>query len=204
MPPCDLTIGRHTLDRQTSVYRCLSDNINLSQLTDVSLKEYVALLPEYCRIRHQVCAECPGLMKVANDILAEGFVKLSSAFRSAFPDVKYHIVNAKCKLLKMPVASLRIGDPNSGASCVYLLELQDNVDYKQVLNLLNQYHSEKSSQDLPFSKTDLKAVLSLATSDKERELIRYTACRVSGLTATAAEKHYGIQGMNERVKRVEL
>ena len=58
--------------------------------------------------------ECPGLLFVANSIVAERYVKLSTAFCSAFPGVTYHAKNAKRKLLKMPIAALRVGTAASG------------------------------------------------------------------------------------------
>ena len=45
--------------------------------------------------------------------------------------------------------------------------------------------------------------MSLAQSDREREIIWYTAVVSSGLSATAARKHYGFDTMQHRIEKVE-
>ena len=178
------------MDQQTSTYRCISNDISVSELTCVTLREYITLLPYYCKNRHcSTCAECPGLLLVANSILSDGYVKLSTAFHSAFPDVTYHAINAKRKLLKMPIAALRVGNTASGTSCVYLFEHSESVNYHQLLQLLNHYHEKDSSSSVSITKADIRDILSLTTSDEERELIRYGVWKASGLSATGAARH---------------
>ena len=46
-------------------------------------------------------------------------------------------------------------------------------------------------------------MLTLAQSDRERELVKYTAFKTSGLTASAAGHRYGFDNMSERTARVE-
>ena len=158
-PPCDIVSGRQLdwsiLDQQTSSYRCISDAISVSELTCVSIMEYISLLPDYCKNRHySTCTECPGLLMVANSIVSEDYVQLSTAFRSAFPGVTYHAINAKRKLLRMPVTALRVGDNIGGLSCVYLFEHSESVNYHQLLQLLNHYHKRATSSTISMSKDD--------------------------------------------------
>lgn len=63
-----------------------------------------------------------------------GCVQLAKAFKLGFPNVAYHTYSAKRKVLKMPVAALRVG---SGKSEVYLSK---GVNYQQLLCLLNAFH----------------------------------------------------------------
>ena len=58
-----------------------------------------------------------------------GFVLLAKAFRSA---VCSH--SAKQRVLRMPLAAIRVGTPESGISEVYLFELIQGVDYHQFLH----------------------------------------------------------------------
>ena len=102
-------------------------------------------------------------------ILENGFVLLAKAFRSAFPNVTYHTENAKRWVLKMPLAALRVVCPKSGLSEVYLFEYSKGVNYQQFLCLLNSFHLEKTTKKLSMTKQQLKNVLSLAQSDRERE-----------------------------------
>ena len=52
------------------------------------------------------------------------------------------------------------------------------------------------------SKAELKELL-LAQSDKEQELVWFTAFRASGLTRTGAHKYYGFQNLSKRTAKVE-
>ena len=53
------------------------------------------------------------------------------------------------------------------------------------------------------TKNEIKQLLGLASSDREREIIRYSVFKSSGLTSTAARKHFGLQNMQERSLRVK-
>ncbi len=53
------------------------------------------------------------------------------------------------------------------------------------------------------AKGELKRSLSLAQSDRERELVRYTAFKASGLSATGARRHYGLENMTHRSSHIE-
>ena len=146
---------------------------------------------------------CPPLLSVAQKVIENGFVQLSQAFRSAFPHVAYHSHSAKRRLLQLPLVALRVGQPQSGLSEIYLFEHFPNVNYQQFLRLLNAFHLEKSTKKLSMSKQQLQSVLSIARSDRERECIRYTAIVASGLSATSARKHFGFEGVSKKVKGVE-
>ena len=49
----------------------------------------------------------------------------------------------------------------------------------------------------------MKALLGLAQSDRERELIRYSVFKASGVSSTTARKSFGFEQMNHRAKCVE-
>ena len=69
------------------------------------------------------------------------------------------------------------------------------------MNIFESATKATSSQTL--SKSKLQNLLTLAQSDRERELVRYTAFKISGLTASAARRQYGFDNMSERTARVE-
>lgn len=148
------------------------------------------------------CLVCPPLLTVARMVLDRGYVLLSEAFRSCFPTVTYHSHSAKRCLLKLPLVALRVGPPESGVSQVYLFEHFPNVNYRQFLHLLNDFHAEKTKKKLLINKQQLKRILSIATSSRERECIRITAVLSSGISATSARKHFGFEKVTERVKAV--
>lgn len=65
------------------------------------------------------------------------------------------------------------------------------------------FNSSISPQKTHISRKEIKSLLSLAVSDRERELLRYTIYKTSGLTPSGARQHFGFQKMNERSQRVE-
>lgn len=122
----------------------------------------------------------------------------------AFPGVTYHSHSAKSRILRLPLAALRLGNPNCGNSEVYLIEHSPGNDYHHLLNLMTGLLSTtKAGPSLGISKEELKHLLRLAGSDKERECIRYTAWRASGLSQTAARKHLGLENMNNRADKIQ-
>ncbi len=168
------------------------------------MPEYAANLPKYCSLVHQpTCSTCAPLLSVAQNVLQNGFERLSQAFKSAFPRVTYHSHSAKRRLLQLPLVALRVWCPESGLSEVYLFEHYPGVNDRQFLHLLKVFQFERSSKKLAMTKQQLKNILSIAQSDREKECIRYTALVTSGLSATGARRHFGFEGNTERVRRVE-
>ena len=187
-----------------SYFEQVSSDVSVSVVSNLSLAQYVLALPAYCVAKHrQGCAECPSLLQVAKIVLENGFVKLSDAHRSAFPSVTYHSHSAKRKFLKMPLAALRVGLPESGYAEVFLFERFAGVNYRRFLQLLNRFHAERHSNKVAMWKDMLRDLLQLACSDRERECIRYTAWKASGLSASAGRKHFGLDNMSKRASNVE-
>ena len=187
-----------------SYFEQVSSDVSVSRVSNLSLAEYVLALPAYCVAKHREgCSECSSLLQVAKTILENGFVKLSDAHRSAFPSVSYHSHSAKRKFLKMPLAALRVGLPKSGYAEVFLFERFAGVNYHQFLQLLNRFHSENHATKVALSKDMLRDLLQLACSDRERECIRYTAWKASGLSASAGRKQFGLDNMSKRANHVE-
>lgn len=95
----------------------ISDDISCSNLNGISLADYIYALPRYCHLRHDPsCTLCPFLLTVASDIINNGFVLLSSSFRSAFPSVTYHSPNGKRSLWQIPLVPIRFGQVKSGCT----------------------------------------------------------------------------------------
>ena len=101
---------------------------------------------------------------------------------------KHTAFTALERFLQMPLVAVRMGTPSSGTSAWYVLEHVEGVNLAHLLHLLLSAKSLTKS-------IDRREILSLAQSDRERELIRYTAFRASGLSATAAKQHLGFQNM---------
>ena len=109
-------------------------------------------------MHRQPCTSCESLLSIARSVLENGFVVLAQAFRSAFPNVTYHTSIAKRRVLKMPLAAVRVGLPRSGVSEVYLFEYNQGVNYHHFQRLLNTFHLEKTTKRLSMTKQQLKSV----------------------------------------------
>ena len=101
----------------------------------------------------------------------------------------------------MPLVCIRFGTPKDGTSLWYLVEYIEGVNYNGFAcfaeALVHRVHSQPTSD-----KTDVKAILQLAQSDRERELFCYSVFKASGLSSTAA-RTFGFERMNDRSKVVE-
>ena len=98
----------------------------------------------------------------------------------------------------MPIAALRLGEPSSGFAEVQLMEYIPGIDYLNIHHFLRGCPTIRGGCTPSMTKEELKHLLGLAQSDKERECIR-----TSGLSATQARKQFGFENMSERCERVE-
>lgn len=104
----------------------------------------------------------------------------------------------------MPLVSVVIGDPAQGKSFTVLLECCQGVDYSKISLVMNGLSSACTSQSKPDIEKDcVKLLLGLAQSDRERECIRYSIFKASGMSATQARHHFGFDNMIERSAGVE-
>ena len=82
-------------------------------------------------MRSLVCKEehCVGMIKVADEIITHGFMKLKLAFMICNPNVtKNKASEARRKLLRMPLACIGVGDQQKGSYCLYLIEKENSVN----------------------------------------------------------------------------
>ncbi len=89
----------------------------------------------------------------------------------------------------------------SGCAEVQLMEYIPGVDYLKIIHFLRSCLTKHGCTP-SIIKQELKRLLGLAGSDKEWECIRYAVYKASGLSATQAWKHFGLE-MSERYHRVE-
>ena len=215
-PPCgDSSTGR-PLSELLDIYKrhasscyqydTLADGVYVSKLQELSLHEYCIARRSFCSSFHgnRVCTECPQMIKAAMIVMDNGVCTLSSVFREVFPDVTYNSSNAKRRLLQLPLAAFRIHELSSGKAEVNLIEAVKGVDYVRFQHALTACASKQASSSPALTKNELKQLLTLAQSNRERELVRYTAFKASGLTVTGAKRHYGLENMTERSAQIEV
>lgn len=134
-----------------SIFSRLNDVVCVCSCNYISFSDYAMNLPRYCSLLHKPsCSVCPTLLGISEAILSNGFLLLSQAFKSAFPHVTYHSHSAKRRLLQLPLVAIRVGQPKSGVSQIYLFEYIPNINYHQFLHLLNAFHKEKVTKRLTY------------------------------------------------------
>lgn len=180
----------------------VSKNVYVSSIDNISLKDYILARRSFCMQGHSTdCTECDSLLMVAQSIVDDGYVIMSEAFRKSFPTVKYTAEIARRKFLQMPLVNIIVGDPSSGKSRSYLLESRPGSDYNAIHQILSVQN--ESSKHPGITKETFKEILTLAQSDRERELIRYTAFVSGQFSRTSARKQLGFDDMKRRAAEVE-
>lgn len=191
MPPSGATTaGRHLselvdiyLHSQTQVvseFNTVSSDVFVSKFKGLTLQEYCAMREYFCSKNHDQipCTQCKSMIQAAEMVLKDGIVPLAVVFKAAFPTVTYHSVNAKRRLLQMPVVAFRVKGLQKGQSQLYLMEKIEGLDYGQLANFLSK-NIEQLSRKQGITKEELKQLLRITQSERERECIRYAIYKTS-------------------------
>ena len=183
----------------------LSSNVYITLFRDLTLQQYIVALKMDCQNKHsQPCQECFRMCDVASCVLNDGFIPLSKAFRLVFPSQVYKSDMALSRLLRLPLAAVRVGTPDSGISRWFLVEYVAGVNYISFAQFAEMtFQSTPSSKEVHIDKSKVKTLLGLACSDRERALIRYSLNKASGLTPTASRKYFGFEQMEKKASHVE-
>lgn len=180
----------------------LSSNIMVSSIKNINLKDCIIACRAVCTDKHEPdCMECDSLVEIAQSIINNGYIIMSEAFRKSFPGIKYSAEIARRKLFQLPLVSITVGDPSSGESCCYLLENRPGTDYNAIHQILSA--QKKTSKEPGITKEALRDIMLLAQSDREKELIRYTAFVSGRFSQKSARKKLGLDDMNCRTAEVE-
>ena len=164
------------------------------------MPEYIAARTEYCHSAHkQPCCKCNKLLEIGKRILDKGYCTLSSAFRSAFPTAE----RARRALLQIPLVAVRIGNPSDGNAYTILMEKYQGVSYAKISCVLEDLSSTAKRSDINLDKTCAKMLLALASSDREREALRYAIFKASGVSQTEARRRFGFESMSKCANKVE-
>ena len=73
--------------------------------------------------------------------------------------------------------------------------------YQKIIEFYISGQNAKPNEP-PLAKKDLEGILLLAQSDRERKILKYTAFKSSGLSATAARKYYGFQDLKANEQKI--
>ena len=100
----------------------------------------------------------------------------------------------------MPVTCIRVDGSEKGW---FVFEFTEDTNYQQFACFINKLVCNESEAHQLVQKSDIKSILSLAQSDRERNLLRYSLFRASGTSFTAAKKKFGFEDMPSIVMSVE-
>lgn len=215
MPPCgSTTAGRplselvdiyiHFQSQALSEYDTVSGDIFVSRFQGLNLTEYCAAREYYCTENHcyTTCTNCKSMIQAAQMILKGGIVAMAVVFKEAFPTVTYLSVNAKRRLLQMPVVAIRIKGVKKGQNELYLMEKIEGLNYGQLASFLSE-NAQKMMKKQGITKEELKQLLTITQSERERELLRYAVYKTSGATPTEARRWLGFENMKSHAAHVE-
>ena len=119
------------------------------------------------------------MLQVANVMLKEGFIKLREAYQLVSPNPKYDTGKAKRMLLQLPLASIRVGQPNSGTAYTLLVEHQKSLDYNKFSIMINSLLKCSQAATKCIDKSTVQKLLGIVQSDHKRQCIRYAVFKAS-------------------------
>ena len=104
----------------------------------------------------------------------------------------------------MPLIAIRIGNPDKGHSFSILIEITPGVDYSKLGMIVSALTLDPSSQTkTTLKKLIVKMLLGMAQLDRECMCLRYSICKSSGMTPTAARRKYGFTNTVNHAHEVE-
>lgn len=171
----------------------------------MALAEFCRACKAHCleRYNQSTCQECAHMIIAAGIVQRETICSLPSLFRQAFPNVTYSSHAAKKRLFKMPLACIRVGKPSDGTSQLVVMEFVKGADYVKIQQMLTTQLKKSPSLTSTLTKQDVKQLLNLAQSNREKECLRYAIFKASGLISLTARKQLGFERMAERSAEVE-
>ena len=169
----------------------------------ISLEEFVSYRLTNCQQHHRSgCQECCVLVNIAKHIIGEGIAKVSIIYHKFFPDNKYKSDKAVRRLLQLPVAIFKI-ESQIGHPQLYVTGYYPGTDFSRLVFWINKLKLLSPRNSSGLDKNTLSALCKLASSDKDRSLVKFAACEAAGLTSSQARKVYGVSSYKEIEKRVQ-
>jgi hypothetical protein len=117
----------------------LSDRVVVSKFNGLSLSEYCKARQRYCDLHHSLyyCRECTCMIKTVAFILKSNVCSLQTVFKHAFPDVTYHTLHAKRRVLQILVVAIKLQCQCPGnKSEVAVTELIGGIEYLQMYHFI--------------------------------------------------------------------
>jgi len=147
----------------------VTEDMYFTHLKDITLKEYIVAVKKYCSVFHmaQECSRCEPVLKVAGEVMDSGIVPLSALYRKYFRSI-YKSDKAIRRVIQLPVVIFR------AFGQLFVTEYVKNVDFTRLASCVSNFVPEKSLTS-GMGRESLKVLCELASSEKDRRLIRMVA-----------------------------
>lgn len=173
----------------------VTEDMYVTHLKDIKLNEYVVAVKKYYSIFHvaQECSKCELILKVAGDLMDSGIVPLPALYRKHFRSTRKSD-KAIRRVIQLPVVIFR------AFGQLFVTEYVEDVDFTKLASCVSHFVPEKSLTS-GMSRESLKVLCELASSEKDRRLIRVAASH--GQTGNQARKSMGISNLRAERERVK-
>lgn len=180
----------------------VGEGLYRSLINDVSLLEFTSLCLFFCGANHRNCQECRKRLNCANDILHYGVIDVKTVYCKHFPETKYISNKAVRRLMQLPVVVFTLTLQGPGSQRLFVTENKPYVDFSLFVSWFPKVIPTDQIKK-GVTRDQLQAICSLASSEKDRKLIRFAACKAQGLSSKKARKEYGIHCLGKLNEEVE-
>lgn len=105
--------------------------------------------------------------------------------------------------MQMPVVAIRLCLEGPGSQKLYMTEKMRGVKYSAFPKLIEKFVPAHKKQVTGLSKKVLQGLCHLASTERDRSLIKYAACRSSSLGIKKSQQVYGVSNFRVLSERVE-
>ena len=164
-------------------------------MDDMTLNDFIVARQEFSRCRHKENCDCQKLIKVAADILQNGFLPLKDLFCKHFGCIpsKFKTDKAVSRMMPLPAAVFPLNI--NGGKKLYVCELSSSLDYSKLQAFIDGLQNIDDKKDVIIDKDMLQMLCELASSEKDKRLIKYAFCTISQLSSTSAKNLYEVSDL---------
>jgi hypothetical protein len=180
----------------------ITDGIYVSPLNNFTLDDFVIVRQLFCSGRHtNGCLECSRLLEFARLVKDGGIIEFAATYRTIYPHLVYKSDLAVRKMMQAPLCVFKMATMGHVSEKLYVTEKIASVDYSSFITLTKKvWQTQKPSTTL--DKTALKELCNLASSEKDKLLIKYVCCKSQNLSMNKARQLYGFWNFNQQKEKI--
>jgi hypothetical protein len=178
----------------------ISENVKVSLIEGLSLKQYLLAKAEKCQREHKNClTSCSSLVKAGNIVSEKKCVPLSYLWNKCFTSIAYESDKAQRRLLQMPLAALNVKDR------IFIVEkdYDDSSSYDLFIKCFLSSSEHSVHKESHTSREEYESfLLHVAQTESAKEILKHTLCSTHNLSRRKASKMYGICRVSKRSVKV--